>query len=546
MGNIVTTELVFGAVGGLALFIFGMQLMAEGLQKAAGDKLRRILEILTTNRFMAVITGIIITVLVQSSSTSTVMVVGFVNAGLMSLAQAVGTIFGANIGTTITAQLVSFKGFNELALPAVAIGVMLNFFAKKKSYKYIGQAILGLGILFLGMNTMSGSLKVLRDAPAFLNFVQAFGHNPILGVIAGAVFTIAIQSSSASTGIIIAMTLEGLLDFPSAIALVLGTNIGTCITAMLASIGTNLTARRAAVSHVVFNVLGVVVFLVILRPFSQLVVNITPHNPVESLLVARQVANAHTIFNITSTLLVLPFINQFVTLITRLVPGEEIIIERGVKFIDRRMFNTPALALGAAEKEVGRMGDVANNMITDSINILLENRADKMKDVEQREIVVDELEKEIAIYLAELSNKGLTGKDPGRLTMLLHAINDIERIGDHSENIALLCMGKIEDEVPFSDKAKEELSSMHEAVIKMTTKVIKAFKEDDAVLARQVIDEDDIIDELERNLRKRHIERINLGKCHPTSGVIYLDIISNFERIGDHAVNIAQIVLGEY
>ncbi len=546
MGDIAIKGLIIGVVGGLALFIFGMQLMAEGLQKAAGDKLRRILEVLTTNRFMAVITGIVVTVLVQSSSTSTVMVVGFVNAGLMTLAQAVGTIFGANIGTTITAQLVSFKGFNELALPAVAVGVMFSFFAKKKAYKYIGQAILGFGILLLGMNTMSGALRVLRTAPAFINLLASFGLTPILGVLAGALFTVSVQSSSAATGVIIAMTFEGILPLNSALALVLGTNIGTCITAMLASIRTNLTARRAAVSHVLFNLIGVALFMLILKPFTNFIEIITPFDPDLNQLVARQVANAHTIFNVTNTLLFMPFINQFVKLITKLVPGEEIIIERGVKFIDRRMFKTPALALGAAEKEVARMGDIANNMINDSINILFENRKDFMKDVEQRELVVDELEKEIAIYLSELSNKGLTGKDSERLTMLLHAINDIERIGDHAENIAELCLGKIEDDIPFSDKAREELSTMHEAVMKMTTKAIQAFKENNHKLAKQVITEDDIVDDLEKKLRNRHIERINLGKCHPTSGVIYLDIISNFERIGDHAVNIAQIVLGEY
>lgn len=538
--------LLFGAFGGLGLFIFGMQLMAEGLQKAAGDKLRRILEVLTTNRFMAVITGIILTVAVQSSSTTTVMVVGFVNAGLMTLAQAVGTIFGANIGTTVTAFLVSLRGFNELALPAVAIGVVLSFFTKRKSSRYIGQAILGFGILFLGMNTMSSSLKVLRTVPQFLNFVASFGQTPILGVIAGALFTVAVQSSSASTGVIVAMTLEGVLPLPSAIALVLGTNIGTCVTAMLASIGTNLTARRAAVSHVVFNFIGVVIFMFILRPFTQFVIYITPNILDPNVLVARQVAYAHIVFNVTNTLIALPFINQFVKLITKLVPGEEVIIERGVKFIDRRMLNTPSIALGAAEKEVGRMGEISTKMITDSVNILLENRKDILKDVEQREEVVDELEKEIAIFLAQLSSRGLTGEDSERLTMLLHAVNDIERIGDHSENIAILCATKIEEEVPFSDKARAEINDMYETVIKMTTKAIQAFKENNEELARQVIEEDDIVDELEKNLRKKHIERINLGKCNPTSGVIYLDILSNFERIGDHAVNIAQIVLGEY
>ncbi|SHJ80153.1 phosphate:Na+ symporter [Anaerobranca californiensis DSM 14826] len=546
MEGIDLKPLLFGVFGGLGLFIFGMQLMAEGLQKAAGDKLRRILEILTTNRIMAVITGIIVTVLVQSSSTTTVMVVGFVNAGLMTLNQAVGIIFGANIGTTITAQLVSFKGFTELALPAVAVGVILSFFTKKRFYRYLGQAILGFGVLFLGMNTMSSSLKVLRTAPAFMGFLANFGQIPILGIIAGALFTMAVQSSSASTAIVVAMTLEGVLKLDSAMALILGSNIGTCVTAMLASIGTNLTARRAAVSHVVFNVIGVIIFFIILRPFTQFVVWLTPAMKTEAELVARQVANAHTIFNITNTILVLPFVNYFVNLIKRLVPGEELIIERGVKFIDRRMLKTPAIALGAAEKEVVRMAEISQKMVIDAINILFENRVDIRKDVAQREEVIDELEKEIATYLAQLSNKGLTGKDSERLTMLLHAINDIERIGDHSENIADLCLAKIENEVPFSDKAREEIKEMYEAVLKMTNKAITALKENNLELARQVVEEDDIVDELEKKLRNKHIERLNLGLCHPTAGVVFLDIISNFERIGDHAVNLAQVVLGEY
>ncbi|SET07681.1 phosphate:Na+ symporter [Anaerobranca gottschalkii DSM 13577] len=545
MEGIDLKPLLFGAFGGLGLFIFGMQLMAEGLQKAAGDKLRRILEILTTNRFMAVITGIIVTVLVQSSSTTTVMIVGFVNAGLMTLTQAVGTIFGANIGTTITAQLVSFKGFTELALPAIAVGVVLSFFTKKRFYKYLGQAILGFGVLFLGMNTMSASLRVLRTAPGFMAFIANFGQIPILGVIAGALFTMAVQSSSAATGVVVAMTLEGVLTLDSALALILGSNIGTCVTAMLASIGTNLTARRAAVSHVVFNVIGVVIFFIILKPFTDLVVLITPTMKTEAELVARQVANAHTLFNITNTVIFFPFINQFVNLIKKLVPGEELIIERGVKFIDRRMLKTPSIALGAAEKEVVRMAEISNKMITDAINILFENRVDIRKDVAQREEVIDELEKEIATYLAELSNKGLTGKDSERLTMLLHAVNDIERIGDHSENIADLCIAKIENEVPFSDKAREEIREMYEAVLKMTNKAITALKENNLELARQVVEEDDIVDELEKKLRNKHIERLNLGLCHPTAGVVFLDIISNFERIGDHAVNLAQVVLGE-
>ncbi|WP_350343550.1 Na/Pi cotransporter family protein [Proteinivorax tanatarense] len=532
-------ETFFGAIGGLGLFVLGMQLMSEGLQRSAGNKLRRILEVMTSNRFIATFTGALLTVLVQSSSTTTVMVVGFVNAGLMNLTQAVGTIFGANVGTTVTAQLISFQAIDAFALPMIAVGVVMHYFVKKRIYRHLGKGLLGFGILLLGMTIMSDSLRVLENYPPFLDMLKTFGQNPLLGMFVGALFTIAVQSSSASTAVIISMTQAGVLELDSALALILGTNIGTCVTAMLAAIGANLTARRAAVSHVIFNLIGALIFLLILPWFTVFIESNWD-------TVARQTAMAHTIFNIANTILFLPFVSWFVMLITRLVPGEELIIERGIKYIDRRLFKTPSLALGAGEKEVARMGEIAGTMLEDSLNILFKNQKDYLKDVQQREEVVDELEQEIAIYLSELSNKGLSGVDAKRLTMLLHAINDIERIGDHSENVADLCIHKIEDDLPFSDQAREEIQSMFEQVSAITDKAMRAFKENDHQLAREVIKDDDYIDDLEKELRDRHIQRINKGKCYPMSGVVYLDILSNMERIGDHATNIAQVVLGEF
>ncbi|MTI93968.1 MAG: Na/Pi cotransporter family protein [Firmicutes bacterium] len=531
-------QIILGVAGGLGLFIFGMKLMAEGLQKAAGDKLRRILELLTFNRYIAVITGIIITVLVQSSSTTTVMVVGFVNAGLMNLVQAVGTILGANIGTTVTAQIIAFK-ITELSLPAIALGVVLSFFVRRRFYRHLGQAILGFGLLFLGMSTMSGSLNALKDNPMFIEMFATFGQYRLLGVLAGAFFTALVQSSSASTATIIVLSLEGVLGLDSALALILGTNVGTCITAMLAGIGASITARRAAMAHVIFNIGGALLFLIFLTPFAELV-SLTSNE------VARQVAWGHTIFNVGNTLLFLPFVNVFVKIIKRIIPGEEEMIETGPKYLDRRMLGTPSLGLGAAEREIGRMADLAAEMVGDAVSLLTKNNIDLIKNVERKEDVVDELEKEIAIYLSDLAQQSIT-RDQGRqIALFLHAINDIERIGDHAENIAQLCHQKIDDKYPFSEAAVEEVKEMYDKVQAITAKAVTAFRSKNLALAREVLIDDNEIDRLEKRLRQRHIGRINEGRCFPPSGVIYLDILANFERIGDHAVNIAQAVLGDF
>ncbi len=530
--------LVTQLIGGLGLFLFGMQLMASGLQKAAGDRLRRILEILTAKPIIAVLTGVAVTVLVQSSSTTTVMVVGFANAGLMTLPQAVGTILGANIGTTVTAQIVSFS-ISSIVFPAIGIGAVLNFFGKRRTYKYVGQAILGFGLLFLGMSTMSAGMKPLRELPYFMNLMASFGHNPLLGVLIGAVFTALVQSSSASTGLIIAMTLQDILVLPAAVALILGTNVGTCITALLASVGTSLSARRAAIAHIAFNICGVVVALLLFRPFVNIVADTASS-------VTRQAANAHTIFNISSTLVVLPFFKYFVALITRLVPGEEVSLEMGPKYLDKRILKTPAVAIGGVRQECLRMAGLAREMVRDSLQVFIKEDRKLKQYLEQKEELLDSLEKEITIYLAELAQHSLTIEQSQSVAGLMHAANDLERIGDHAHNIVRLAEIKMEDGLVFSQKAEQELKEMCEKVDDMIGKAITAFAKEDMPLAREVIKQDDVIDNLERDLRKAHIGRISNKTCFPTSGVIFLDVLSNFERIADHVTNFAQVVVGEF
>jgi phosphate:Na+ symporter len=534
-------------IGGLGLFLFGMQMMASGLQKAAGDRLRRILEVLTTKPAVAVFTGILVTVLVQSSSTTTVMAVGFVNAGLMNLAQAVGTILGANIGTTVTMQLVSFK-ISILVYPSLGLGAILNFFGRRRLYKYVGQAILGFGLLFLGMMTMSEGMSPLRTMPFFRELMASFGQRPLLGVAMGTLFTALIQSSSASTGVIVALARQDLITLPAAVALILGTNIGTCITALLASIGASLPARRAALAHITFNLMGVMVALLFFNPFLQMVTGASALFALDesAVTVTRQAANAHTIFNISSTLLVMPFFKYFVALITHLLPGEDPMADVGAKYLDQRMLKTPAVAVGAARQEILRMASLVREMVRDSLQVFTREDRKLMQQVLQKEELVDSLEKEITVYLANLSQHSLTIEQSQAVSGFMHAVNDLERIGDHAQNIVVLAEAKMEEGLPFSEKALEELAEIYLHVDDMLESSIRAFSEEDLSLARAVVEQDDVVDHMERTLRKSHIARISDKVCHPPSGVIYLDVLSNFERIADHATNFAQVLLGEF
>lgn len=528
-------DIAFSTIGGLGLFLFGIQIMASGMQKAAGDRFRRILEMLTNNPVLGVLTGIVVTILVQSSSTSTVMVVGFANAGLMNLAQAVSVIIGANIGTTVTAQIVSFK-IGVVAFPAIGFGSLLNFFGRRRFHRYIGQTVLGFGLLFLGMTTMSSGMSPLRELDAFHNMLVQFSTYPILGILSGALFTALIQSSSAATGVIIALTLQDLIPFNSAVPLVLGTNVGTSITAILASIGANVAARRAAVAHVLFNVIGVGLALIFLKPFSDIIVETASTVP-------RQVANTHTAFNLLNTVFFIVFLKYFTRLICYIVPGEDEKIEFGPKYLDPRILKTPAVAIGGAKQELLRMAGIAREMLSESMQVFLTNDLKKIKHIEQMEELVDGLEKEINVYLADLSQHSMSKEQSKMVSGMMSAANDLERIGDHAENIMQLSELKTEERLPFSSTALEEITSFYNKVDAMLEKAIYAFEHNDKVLARQIVIEDDEVDELEKYLRQQHIDRINTKKCYPAAGVIYLDLLSNLERVADHANNIADLVL---
>ncbi|MGE5586944.1 MAG: Na/Pi cotransporter family protein [Clostridia bacterium] len=534
-----TISVIAGLLGGLGLFIYGMMQMGEGLQKAAGDRMRKILEVLTARTWMGVIVGTVVTAVIQSSSATTVMLVSFVNAGLMTLKQAVGVIMGANIGTTMTAQLIAFN-LSDLALPAVGLGFIITFFSRKKIHKYLGQVILGFGLLFLGMTIMTDTMKPLRGDPAFVRWIGNLGKYPFLGVLAGLAMTVIIQSSSATIGLLMAAASQGIVGFDAAVPVLFGDNIGTCITAVLASVGANLSARRTAVVHVLFNVFGTILFLSLLQLFKAFVYMVTPSGDIE-----RLIANAHTSFNVLNTLVWLPMAGVLARIATAACPGKEIIMEHGPKYLDKRMLSTPSVALQLAVRELVRMAGLAREMVKDAGEALLAGRPSAVsKSINAREDVVDNLQAEIILYLSTVMAQGvLTQPQSTRLAGMLHVVNDIERIGDHAVNISEFAIDKVEQGLEFSDEAKAELRDLFRRVDEVISDAVQALEKNDPALAQDVWEKEKYIDELEEVLRTSHLRRLNQGRCSPASGVIYVEVVDNLERMADHAVNLADAVV---
>lgn len=521
--------------GGLGLFIYGMKIMGEGLEKAAGDRLKYLLELLTRNRLIGVLVGAVVTAIIQSSSATTVMVVGLVNAGIMDLPQAIGVIMGANIGTTMTAQLIAFK-LTDIALPAIGLGTLIITFGRNKTQRYIGQVVLGFGLLFFGMQTMETALKPLAKMPEFVNFVANFSKTPLLGVLAGFLTTGLVQSSSATIGILQALASQGIVDISIALPILFGDNIGTCVTALLSSIGTNITARRAAVFHLTFNVIGTIIFLFIL-PWVQIIVTLASSDPV------RQIANAHTFFNITNTIIQLPFAFLLAKLVTTLIPGQPDIIERGLKYIDDRLLETPSIAFTQVKKEIARMGNLSLEILRDSINVFHDYSEQRDKLVKEKETVINDLAGEITRYLAMLSRTPLSDDEYNSITDLVSTVNDMERVGDHAINILELAEYKNEHQLPFSNIAIKELTEMSSKVQETFDLAVYSFLHWDKPSAEKIVKHEEEIDMMEEKLRLNHIKRLNEGSCNPSSGVVFLDLLTNLERVGDHSFNIASYVL---
>lgn len=530
---------ILSMAGGLGLFLFGIRTMGDGLENAAGAKLKRMLEVLTGNRFLAVLVGFVVTAIIQSSTATTVMVVGFVNAGMMSLAQAVGVIMGANIGTTVTSLLIALN-FSSVAAAAVLVGVILMLASKKTVVKNLGAIFTGFGLLFLGIDMMSDSMAPLRDSAGFMNFIVTVSESPLrplFGIILGIVMTAVLQSSSASVGVLQTLAMQGLVPLKFSVFVLFGQNIGTCLTALFSTVGAKKNSKRAAVIHLLFNLIGTGIFIIIalLTPYVEWIEKLSP-DPMA------QIAISHIVFNIVSTVVMFPFAKVLVKLSCLLVPGkDDSESEMHCKFIDDRLLNTPPFAVMQVSKEVARMAKLARDNFETSAHALI-NRSDKDLDkVMENEEIINYLNHHITSYLVKLNALDITDSDSDYIARVFHAINDIERVGDHAINLAEAAQHNIGEGLKFSDPAREELNQLCGSVVTLLERSMAAF--DNQSLsdneAKELSDLEEHIDDLTLECQDSHIFRLNRKECNTEAGMLYLNTITDFERVGDHAINIA-------
>lgn len=545
MSNTVT--IVFGLLGGLAIFIFGMNEMSSGLKKIAGDRLRKILKALTGNPIIGILVGALVTALMQSSSATTVMVIGFVAARLMTLPQAIAVILGANIGTTFTAQLVAFK-IGHYAYPITAVGFVMMFFFRKTSVKNLGQTLFAFGLLFVGLNLMGDVMKPLAQSEQFADLIIKIQDIPVLGLLVSTGMTLIVQSSSATIAVLqklaIAKAPDGGILIPLAFALpfLFGSNIGTTITAIFASVGAGVSARRAAFAHAIFNIIGSIIFMFLITPFSKFIMWITP----ASADVSRQIANAHTIFNVINTILWLPFIKYLARFVAIIIPGQDTVIENRPLYLDTKMLASPSIAMDLVTKELVRMAEISTQMMDTAEQAFINNDMIAIKKVHEIEDVVDMLQHEIVHYLSKLlASEQLTEHQSIRLTGLLHVVSDIERIGDYCDNIAVSAQVKIDKKLPFTENGTKELTEAFVLVTDMVAETVMALQQYDGTLAKNIMAREYLVDEMERTLRDAHISRLNHAQCHPHAGLIFIELIHNLERIGDHCKNIAEAILND-
>lgn len=538
-------SMMFQFVGGLGMFLYGMQMMATGLQKTAGDKMKHLLGVLTNNRFMGIIVGALITAIIQSSGATTVMVIGFVNAGLMNLFQTVGVIMGANIGTTITAWIVSAGQLGDAftvmkpsfyAPLMIGIGALLVMFAKRERKKNVGEILISLGLLFVGLDWMSGAIKPYTDAPIFSQAFALLGSNPFLGVLVGAIVTAVMQSSSASVGVLQTLAMNGVVTANAAVYICLGSNIGSCYTALLSSIGASKNSKRAAIINLLFNCFGVVIFALI--GFGIFTVNKTIAN---STIDSVQISIFHTIFNVVNTIIMFPIANFLVRVSCMIVKGEEE-KETGSSLenhLDDRIMKTPSFAIEATLKEINEMGLLASENTLLSINAAMYGKDEDIQKVYENEKKINKYEKSIASYLVKINNLSLNDLQHKTVKSLLYTINDLERVGDHAKNIAEFAETMKNDNLHFSDKVVSELGRMNEKVLQSLSASLEARKTGNADLIKEVLKYEDEVDLIEQDIRERYISRLLDKECNIESGVLFMDIISNLERISDHAFNIA-------
>lgn len=538
-------DIIIPFVGGLGMFIYGMQIMAQGLENAAGSKMKSLLEVLTKNKLMGVLLGAGITAVIQSSSATTVMVVGFVNAGIMNLKQAMGVIMGANIGTTVTGWLVSSVEWAEFLSPArlapiaVMAGVILMLVGKRRSSKEIASIIVGFGLLFIGITTMSSAVEPLQDSESFTNLFVTLGRNPLLGILAGTLVTAVIQSSSASVGILQSLAAAGLVPFSAAIYIIMGQNIGTCVTAILSSLGAKKTAKTAALMHLLFNIIGTIIFSTAAIIFFQVV----QPEWANGLITQTEISIVHTAFNICTTVLLFPVSDWIIKLAKKIGRVEEDSQDKSMVQLDERVLQTPGLALQSTVNEVIRMGQIVEDSLMVAKKVLFSLKDSDIQFLKEEEATVDRLSAGITNYAVKVGALQISEKEHQDVAHLLQVVSDMERISDYCENISEFAETLYEKKASFSEIGEEQLKEMMEVCTDSYRYALKAFENQDRAMALKVIEKETQADNLELRLRNKHIQRLANNQCKTEAGIVYLDTLVCLERISDHARNIAEEVL---
>ncbi|MFS9148276.1 Na/Pi cotransporter family protein [Streptococcus infantis] len=535
-------EIIFHFLGGLGLFLYSIKTMGDGLQQAAGDRLRYYIDKYTSNPFLGVLVGIVVTALIQSSTGVTVITVGLVSASLLTLRQAIGIIMGANIGTTVTSFIIGFK-LGEYALPLIFLGTMFLFFTKNRTANNIGRILFGVGGIFYALNLISAGMSPLKDLPQFKEYMITLGQNPILGVVAGAVITVLIQASSATIGILQGLYAGGFLDLKGALPVLFGDNIGTTLTVIIAAAGANISAKRVAATHVTFNVLGTILCLILLGPFTamieyfQALLHLSPE---------MTIAFSHGAFNVSNTIVQFPFIGALAYFVTKLIPGEDEVVKYEPLYLDEQLIKqAPSIALGNAKKELLHLGNYAVKAFDLSYDYII-NSDDKVAEKGHKtEEAINTIDEKLTRYLISLSSEALSQKESEVLTNILDSSRDLERIGDHAEALINLNDYLQRKNVQFSNSALEELEDIYRQTSDFVKDALESVENNDLEKAQALIERHEAINKMERVLRKTHIKRLNNGECSTQAGVNFIDIISHYTRVSDHAMNLAEKVLAE-
>ena len=535
-------EIIFHFLGGLGLFLYSIKTMGDGLQQAAGDRLRYYIDKYTSNPFLGILVGIGMTALIQSSSGVTVITVGLVSAGLLTLRQAIGIVMGANIGTTVTSFIIGFK-LGDYALPMLFLGAVCLFFTKNRTINNIGRIVFGVGGIFFALNLMSGAMEPLKDLQVFKDYMVELSKNPILGVLVGTGLTLLIQASSATIGILQNLYASNLIDLQGALPVLFGDNIGTTITAIIASLGANIAAKRVAAAHVAFNVIGTIICIIFLVPFTSLIqwfetfLNLAPE---------MTIAFAHGTFNITNTIIQFPFIGALAFIVTKLIPGEDEVVKYEPLYLDEQLIKqAPSIALGNAKKELLHLGNYAAKAFDLSYDYIINSNEKVAEKGHKTEEAINTIDEQLTRYLISLSGEALSQKESEVLTNILDSSRDLERIGDHAEALINLNDYLQHKNVQFSEAALEELAEIYLKTSEFVKDALESVENNDLEKAQALIERHEDINKMERVLRKTHIKRLNNGECSTQAGVNFIDIISHYTRVSDHAMNLAEKVLAE-